>query len=383
MVPVEIFLLQNAALYDSLSLVRERIKMKPILATMLSISGTELTDAEKHLLEKANPMGITLFKRNICNKKQVKALVNSVKEVVGRENVLIAVDQEGGRVCRFAPPKWPEYISQYALGALKGREGEEITHLHGVLIAEELRKLGINWNYSPVLDVLYPDTTSALSSRIFSSDEKIVAARGKILLNAYLKNGICPCIKHMPGHGRAVVDPHLNLPILTQGLKDLEKDFYPFHAVASLAPAGMTAHIVIPEVDSRPVTQSKKAIKEIIRGRIGFQGFLISDAIDMKALSGTLTDRVQTSLDAGCDAVCYCFGIEEELYEVIRAARPLTDKALERFAKISEIIAQKPVKFDKKEMYVRYEKLAKKTQNLRTDYDAVEVLHKMKGQKCK
>ena len=144
--------------------------MKSVLAAMLSISGVELTDAEKRLLSKANPMGITLFKRNVQNKKQVQALIQSVKEVIGREDVLIAVDQEGGRVCRFAPPEWPAYVSQYSLGSLKGKEGEEITRLHADLIAADLKELGVNWNYAPVLDVLYPDTTNALGNRIFSSN---------------------------------------------------------------------------------------------------------------------------------------------------------------------------------------------------------------------
>ena len=355
---------------------------KQVMAAMLSVSGLELTDAEKRLLEKANPMGITLFKRNVQDKKQVKSLICSVKEIIGRDDVLIAVDQEGGRVCRFAPPKWSAYVSQYSLGSLNGKAGEEITRLHGSLIAADLRELGVNWNYAPVLDVAYPDTTTALGNRIFSDNEKKVATRGKILLDVYQENGICPCVKHLPGHGRAVVDPHLNLPILPQSLKELEKDFYPFHAVGQDAPAGMTAHIVISAVDDRPVTQSKKAIQEIIRGRIGFKGFLISDAIDMKALGGSLAERTKTSLDAGCDAICYCFGIEDELKEVIKAARPLTDEAAERFARIQQVVCKKAPKFNKKEAFFRYAELAKKTKNLTTDYDAVEILHKMKGQKC-
>ncbi len=355
--------------------------MRPILATMLSVAGLELTSAEQRLLEKANPMGVTLFKRNIKNKTQVKVLIKSIKEVIGRDDVLIAVDQEGGRVSRFSSPRWPVYMSQYALGSLKGKSGDEITRLHGNLISADLSELGVNWNYAPVLDVAYPDTTVALANRIFSKNEKEVARKGRILLDVYQENGICPCVKHLPGHGRAIVDPHLNLPILPQSLKELEKDFYPFHAVGEDAPAGMTAHIVISAVDDKPVTQSKKAIQEIIRKRIGFNGFLISDAIDMHALGGSLTDRTKISLDAGCDAVCYCFGIEDELREVIKAARPLTDPALERFEKIRGIIGRNCRQFDRKMLYSNYIQLAKKTHDLKTDYDAVEILHKMKGQK--
>ena len=351
--------------------------MTPVLAAMLSVSGTELTDFEKKLLEESNPAGVTLFKRNIKDKKQVKSLIKKIKEVIGREDVLIAVDQEGGRVCRFAEPIWPAYLSQYALGTLKGEEGRELTRLHGALISADLRELGVNWNYAPVMDVLYPETTDALRSRIFSCDEKEVAKKSKILLDVYQKNGICPCVKHLPGHGRAKVDPHLNLPVLSQSLKELQKDFYPFHAVGQNAPAGMTAHIVISEVDDKPVTQSKKAIQEIIRKRIGFEGFLISDAIDMHALDGSLADRTKITLNAGCDAVCYCFGEESGLAEVVKAASPLTDTAMERFKKIHQIIKKSPIELDRKKAYARYQNLSAKTSVLSSDYDAVEILNQM------
>ena len=232
--------------------------MKQIASGMLSVSGCELTDEEKHLLEKANPLGITLFKRNIISKEQVRLLIDSIKQVIGREDVLIAVDQEGGRVCRFCPPEWMNYVSQYSLASLNEAESKEITKLHALLISKDLAELGVNWNYAPVLDIAYPDTTNALKSRIFSSDEKQVATLGRILINTYKQNGICPCVKHLPGHGGATVDPHLNLPVLSKDLQELEKDFYPFHALSQDAPAGMTAHIVIPEIDNKPVTQSKK-----------------------------------------------------------------------------------------------------------------------------
>lgn len=352
--------------------------MKPILACMLSVSGLTLTDEEKRLLSSANPLGITLFKRNIFNKEQIKNLIASVKEIVGRDDVLIAVDQEGGRVCRFSNPNWRTYLSQYALGSVPSDKQKEIISLHGQLIAYDLKELGVNLNYAPVLDISYPDTTSALKSRIFSFDEKRVAENGKILSDIYQQNGICPCIKHLPGHGRAVVDPHLHLPILNQSLSELEKDFHPFITLGETIPAGMTAHIVISEVDDLPVTQSKKAIEEIIRKRLNFKGFLFSDAIDMNALSGSLTERTQKSLQAGCDAVCYCFGICDEMKQVIQAVRPLSDDAYERFSKIKDIINRPLSNFDVKKAGRRYDELSALSKNLSSDYDAVEILHKMK-----
>lgn len=353
--------------------------MKPILAGMLSVSGYTLNDFEKRLLEKANPMGITLFKRNVESKNQVQQLVASVKEVIGREDVLIAVDQEGGRVCRFAEPEWNTYLSQYALGSLNGAEQEELIRLHGRLIARDLHELGVNWNYAPVMDVRYEQTADVLKSRTFSEDAKTVAKCGEILLDIYRQNGICSCIKHLPGHGRTQMDPHLNLPIISDGLDELKKDFYPFMAVANKAVAGMTAHIVLSALDDKPVTQSKKVITDIIRREIGFDGFLISDAIDMKALGGSLTHRVENCLDAGCDAVCYCLGRPEELSEVVGALPPLTDLALGRLEKIRQIVC-KPYENNVSETdYERYQALGQKTHSLASDYDAVEVLNQMKG----
>ncbi len=354
--------------------------MKPILAAMLSVSGLELTDVEKRLLSEANPMGVTLFRRNVADKEQVKALTQEIKEIIGREDVLVAVDQEGGRVCRFARPKWPKMLSQSALGSLNIKKGVELAELHAALIAKELRKLGVNWNYAPVLDVAYPKTTRALASRIFSANEKKVAELGGILLDTYQAYGICPCVKHLPGHGRAEVDPHLNLPVVNADKKELEKDFYPFQALAGRAPAGMTAHLVLSAYDDKPATQSEKVIREVIRGIIGFDGFLISDAIDMRALKGSLTEKTETSLAAGCDAVCYCFGEEEGLNEVVKAAKPLTDNALERLQKIKDILNVKPPRGNASKMRIRYHELgAKAKPRLASDYDAVETLHKMKG----
>jgi len=353
------------------------MKSKDILACMLSVSGLVLTDEEKFLLSKSNPLGITLFKRNIDTKEQVKNLILSIKEVIGRDDVLIATDQEGGRVCRFTAPEWNSYLSQSQLGFLSEKYGDEILRLHASLIAYDLKELGVNWNYAPVLDVAYSHTTKALKSRIFSSDEKQVARNGKILLEGYSQNGICSCIKHLPGHGRAVVDPHLRLPVLTQTRQELEKDFFPFKSLSQDAVAGMTAHIVISAIDNVPVTQSKKAIDEIIRKEIGFDGFLISDAIDMHALSGTLTQKVNGCLNAGCDAVCYCFGKINETQEVVNASRPLTDRGYERFFKIKKLIEKQAQPLNVQQLYARYKELSKEANDVENDYDVVETLHLM------
>lgn len=351
--------------------------MKPILATMLSVSGPVLTDSEKRILETYNPLGITLFKRNIETLSQVATLTQSVREVIGRENVLIGVDQEGGRVCRFMPPLAPDFVSQYSIGTLSGQEQRELSSLQAKLIASVLKPCGINLNYAPCLDVCYEQTAPVLKSRCFSENEKVVANLGHVLIDSYKKAGIIPCMKHLPGHGRVVVDPHLHLPILNESVLELEKDFYPFQKNASACPMGMTAHIVVSGIDSQyPITQSKRGIDILIRQKIGFDGFLISDAIDMHALKGSLKERTQLSLEAGCDAVCYCMGETIGLFEVCQSAKPLTEKALERLNRCFSVVERDVVISDND--FVRYQELTQNIQTLDTDYDAVEVLHQLK-----
>lgn len=351
--------------------------MKPILAAMLSVGSLHLSDEEKQILSAANPLGITLFKRNIESFEQVRALTQEIREVIGRENVLIATDEEGGRVCRFASPFGQDFVAQRAIGALPLPQAQELTALHGQLIAAVLRNVGVVLNYAPCLDVAYPQTDKVLKSRCFSDDEKKVALLGETLVKTYLQNGIIPCVKHLPGHGRASVDPHLNLPIIDVPLDCLQKDIYPFAAVADLAPMGMTAHILVPALDADwPITQSAKGIN-FIRQEVGFEGFLLSDAIEMRALAGSLSEKTRLSLQAGCDAVCYCQGKAEGLREVVGAASFLDDKGLERLYKMETVL--------KNNMALSttaiedYKRLAAQTPLLCDDYDAVEVLNRLQA----
>ncbi len=334
-------------------------------AIIASVAGTILTDDEKFVLEQLRPIGVSLFGRNIDNKKQLKSLVKSIKEIIG-DNAIIAVDQEGGRVRRLAEPDWRGYASQYVLGQLP----QSVTRLHASLIAQDLNEVGINFNYAPVLDIVYPETHEVLKSRCFYSNQ---AEYGKVMAKSYIKNGICPCVKHMPGHGRATVDPHLGLPIINGTDCDLEKDLAPFVANCSL-PAGMTAHIVLPQIDDLPVTMSKKAIDEVIRKRIGFGGLLISDAIDMHALKGTIGEKALRSLEAGCDVVCYCGGKIEELRELTGQKLYLQDATLERLKKVYKIINGEQV--DKPD-YDEYLSQIGKIPAYVESYDATETLNLM------
>lgn len=342
-----------------------------MLAAIVSVSGYSLSIDEKKYLKDFQPLGISLFTRNIRDKKQLKNLIDEIKYTMNRDDVLVAVDQEGGRVRRLKEPDFHAMSSQFVLGQL----GEDISRLHAKIISQDLSSVGINFNYAPCLDIAYPYTHQVLGSRCLGSDKEKIAKLGAVMIDEYIKNSICPCIKHIPGHGRAETDPHLGLPVLKQSLKDLETDFYPF-IHNNHSPAGMTAHIVIPELDDKPITMSQRAITEIIRGKIDFRGLLISDAIDMKALKGTTGEKALAVINAGCDVVCYCGGDFREMLDLADNCPKMSDKSLFRFEKIKDIISMKTnvavVDFDK------YYSAIGQMDEYDETYDATETLNKMR-----
>ena len=335
----------------------------PILA---SISGTQIGKDEAVLLKKLSPRGVSLFARNIKDKNQLKNLVCQIKDILG-ERALIAIDQEGGRVRRLAEPNWQSYASQFVLGQLP----PEICKMHAALIAQDLNELGINLNYAPVLDILYEQTHPVLKSRCFGNNTSFC---GKVMIETYIKNGICPCMKHMPGHGRAESYPHLGLPVVAVDDEELVKDMAPFAENAD-CPAAMTAHIVVPQIDSLPVTMSSRAIDVLIRGKIGFDGLLISDAIDMKALKGSIAERAEKSLAAGCDVVCYCGGDLKDLADLSSIKFVMSGKTQERLERIYKIAAGCQKDFV---LYENYVKAVDEIEPYKEEYDATEVLNLMK-----
>ena len=245
------------------------------------------------------------------------------------------------------------------------------------MISADLKGLGFNLNYAPCADVLSRETGSVLKTRCFSSDEKKVMELSGLMSNVYHKNGIVPCLKHVPGHGRASLDPHLQLPKLDYPIKELQKDFFPFKKLADKVFMMMTAHIVLKELDDKPVTVSNKIIQDIIRKEIGFKGFLITDAIDMKALRGTLTQKINDSLNAGCDAVCFCMGDEIGLREVLENTPVLSDAALDRLKQVKNILKADTKNKSIQEMVQDYEKIKLLAPVFQEDYDAVETLNQL------
>ena len=303
-------------------------------AFICGLSGPNLTPAEAAFLTAARPAGIFLFARNVESPDQVRRLIAAARAAAG-ERILVLVDQEGGRVQRLCEPHWPRYPAARAFGALRrtGRErAKEAAQLCARAMARDLHALGFNTACAPVLDVPVPGANSIIGNRAYGEDAAAVAELGGAVAEGLLAGGILPVMKHIPGHGRAMADSHLALPVVDTLAGELEQsDFATFRALGHL-PMAMTAHVVFTAVDAdAPVTVSAKAVQEVIRGYIGFDGLLMSDDLSMQALSGSIGERVAASLAAGCDLALHCNGNMEEMAAAAAAAPLLGGKALARF----------------------------------------------------
>lgn len=299
------------------------------LACIFSVEGMTLSQAEKSLFQSANPFGFILFKRNCDTPDQVRALIESLKILVGRDCPIL-IDQEGGRVQRLRPPHWRAYKPMQYFGDLFSKDGEkalEELRFETLRLAEELVDVGVNVNCAPVLDLIFNGAHDIIGDRAFSDDPRVVTRLGVSVCRHFLNAGITPIIKHIPGHGRAMADSHLELPRVDAARHDLAAlDFAPFRDVAASdvghAVWAMTAHITYDAYvnDDMPMSLSPSCIEGIIRSDIGFDGVIICDDLDMKALDkfGSVSHRAAKALNAGCDLALYCagdFGAMEELAE--------------------------------------------------------------------
>jgi beta-N-acetylhexosaminidase len=302
-------------------------------AFICGCKGLALTDEERAFLRDSAPFGVILFKRNVESPAQVSALVDDIRESLGRVEAPILVDQEGGRVQRLGPPHWRAYPAAACFQeldlALDAKE--RLVRLSARLMAQDLRQLGITIDCAPVLDVPIAGSDNVIGDRAYGRDPSVVAKLGRAAALGLLDEGVLPIIKHLPGHGRAMVDSHRTLPVVTASLDDLaECDFQPFAENADL-PAAMTAHVVYTALDpDSPATLSARVIDEIIRKRIGFSGLLFSDDLSMQALSGSLHGRAAAAFAAGIDIALHCNGDLEEARGVAAAAPLLAGASLMR-----------------------------------------------------
>ena len=306
----------------------------PPLACILGCAGLVLSDAERAFFRRTNPLGFILFARNVDNPDQVRALVADLRHVVGRADAPVLIDQEGGRVQRLRPPHWRKAPNGEVFANLAATDlalAGQLLRLNYRLIGAELAALGIDVDCAPVADVPIPGAHDVIGDRAFGHDPDQVAILARSVMDGLLDQGIMPIVKHIPGHGRSMVDSHLSLPVVDDGLDDLRRtDFKAFQSLAD-APWAMTAHVVYRALDDQaPATTSAKVISTIIRGEIGFDGVLISDDLSMKALGGDFADRARASLAAGCDVVLHCNGDMIEMQGVVAGTSVLTDAAILR-----------------------------------------------------
>lgn len=301
-------------------------------ATILGCEGPRLGASEAGFFRDADPWGFILFARNVEAPDQMRRLTNDLRAAVGRDAPVL-IDQEGGRVQRLRAPHWRDWLAPLDQVA-RSRPGMAARGLwlRYRLIAEELRAVGIDVDCAPVADIAGPDTHPFLRNRCFGTDAATVTAAVRAAAEGLLAGGVLPVLKHLPGHGRAVVDSHHHLPRVAAPLADLEAtDFAPFRALGDL-PVAMTGHIVLEAVDpERPATASA-AVIALIRERIGFGGLLLSDDLSMQALSGPIGARAGAATRAGCDLALHCNGDRAEAEAVVRASGRLSAAAARRAA---------------------------------------------------
>ncbi|MEX2650691.1 MAG: beta-N-acetylhexosaminidase [Alphaproteobacteria bacterium] len=307
-----------------------------LTAAIVGCSGSVLSEAERRFFARVQPVGFILFSRNVLDPGQLRRLVASLRESVGRADAPVMIDQEGGRVQRLGPPRWRKLPAAAEAGAA----GQRAAWLLGRLIAADLAPLGIDVACAPVLDVPVEGANDVIGDRAFAREPGAVAALGRACAEGLAAGGVAPVIKHIPGHGRAMSDTHHALPRVAVSEAELQRhDFAPFRALNEL-PWAMTAHVVYEAIDAACATVSRTVIERVIRGEIGFDGVLVTDDLSMNALAGTLAERAAASRHAGCDVVLHCNGKLDEMTVVAEATGRLGEAGARRL--IRALTARRP-----------------------------------------
>ncbi|MGB3471538.1 MAG: beta-N-acetylhexosaminidase [Erythrobacter sp.] len=302
-------------------------------------SGLQLTADERAFFREADPAGYILFGRNCETPDQLRALTDDLRSLHGRDRLLVSIDQEGGRVARLRPPHWSPYPAGEAfdrLYTIAPASAIEAARANAHAMALELAAMGITVTFHPPLDLRQPGAHDVIGDRALGAEPMQIAAIGRALLDGLARGGVTGCIKHMPGHGRSMVDSHKEVPTVHETAEELEHDLAPFRALNS-ALIGMTGHLIFPAWDAEnPATLSPTVIRDIIRGEIGFDGLLLTDDIDMEALEDTVPQRAARAHAAGCDIILNCWakmddmqGICDALPSISQASAARLDRALE------------------------------------------------------
>ncbi|MFM5930101.1 MAG: beta-N-acetylhexosaminidase [Novosphingobium sp.] len=318
-----------------------------MVPAIFGLSGLTLGAEERAFFADADPVGYILFGRNIESRDQVRALTDELRAIHGRDRLLITIDQEGGRVQRMRPPVWPAYPSGAdfdRLYAIAPASAIEAARANAEALAIDLAEVGISCTHAPVLDVRAAGAHDVIGDRAYGFEPVRVAAIGRAVLDGLARGGVAGTIKHIPGHGRACADSHKELPTVTASEEELERDIAPFKALAGAA-MGMTAHVRYMAWDKEnPGTLSPFVVQEIIRGRIGFDGLLMTDDIDMQALTGPIPENAARALAAGCDVALNCWAKIDDMVGIAKACPVLR---AESAARLDRAIAPTRVPLDR------------------------------------
>lgn len=312
-------------------------------AAIYGLSGFALTPDERDFFADADPAGFILFQRNCGDPDQLRALTADLRGISGRGDVPILIDQEGGRVARMKPPHWPAFPTGWAFADLYEKapaSAIEAARANARALALMLRDAGINVDCLPLLDVRQPKADEIVGDRALGAEPMQVAALGRAILDGFASAGVVGVVKHIPGHGRAMCDSHKALPVVEASEDELAVDLEPFETL-NWAPMGMMAHVVYTAWDSeRPASQSPTVIEEVVRGRIGFDGWLMSDDLGMEALSGGPGERAAGVIEAGCDVALHCSGKIDEMIAVAKAVPAMGERSGERLRQAMLIAAE-------------------------------------------
>ena len=291
---------------------------------ILDIAGTQLTAIDRRRLAHPLTGGVILFARNWQNRAQLLELTSAIKAV--RDDLLICVDHEGGRVQRFRSDGFTHLPPMAALGAMWMNDGKgakavagngallatNAATAAGYVLASELRSCGVDFSFTPVLDLDWGES-GVIGDRSFHSDARVVSLLAKSLMHGLLQAGMANCGKHFPGHGFVKADSHTEVPIDTRSLTALlADDAAPYPWLRSTLTSVMPAHVIYPKVDKRPAGFSSKWLQDILRGKLGFDGAIFSDDLSMEGarrIDGqqvSYTDAAVVALQAGCDLVLLC-----------------------------------------------------------------------------
>ncbi|MGB1175146.1 MAG: beta-N-acetylhexosaminidase [Luminiphilus sp.] len=309
---------------------------------ILGLEGTTLSDTERDFFRESQPFGFILFGRNVEQRSQLRALTDDLRSLTGRDQLPILIDQEGGRVARMQAPEWPAYPPAAIFEALYAHDparGLEACALNFEALALDLVEVGITVTCAPVLDVPVAGAHDVIGDRAFSQNPDHVAALGEACLAGLKAGGVEGVIKHIPGHGRSAVDSHKDLPRVAASDAELASDLLPFHALSGALMA-MTAHVIFDAWDAdQCATLSPTVIDQVIRKKIGFDGLLMSDDLDMKALSGEIGELAVASQRAGCDVVLNCWAKMTDMVSIAEKLSAPSRKSQDRMSGVCAALA--------------------------------------------